>query len=120
MLDFLQQRHGKSADGEGMKKKKITLKRKSTSEIKLGGVSRSGGRSVNVEVRKKRTFVKLNPAEEAAVAAEKERKKAEEEKAIEDAKLEQQRIEEEAKQKELQEQALQEQQEKEGILKMEM
>ncbi|NQZ54161.1 MAG: translation initiation factor IF-2 [Piscirickettsiaceae bacterium] len=115
LLDFLQQRHGKSADGEGMKKKKITLKRKSTSEIKLGGVSRSGGRSVNVEVRKKRTFVKLNPAEEAAVAAEKERKKAEEEKAIEDAKLEQQRIEEEAKQKELQEQALQEQQEKEEV-----
>lgn len=115
LLDFLQQRHGKSADGEGTKKKKITLKRKSTSEIKLGGVSRSGGRSVNVEVRKKRTFVKLNPAEEAAAAAEKERKKAEEEKAIEDAKLEQKRIEEEAKQKELQEQALQEQQEKEEV-----
>ncbi len=116
LLDFLQQRHGKSADGgEGTKKKKITLKRKSTSEIKLGGISRSGGRSVNVEVRKKRTFVKLNPAEEAAVAAEKERKKAEEEKEIEDAKLEQQRIEEEAKQKELQEQALQEQKEEEEV-----
>ncbi|MFW5451675.1 MAG: translation initiation factor IF-2 [Methylophagaceae bacterium] len=115
LLDFLQERHGKSADGEGTKKKKITLKRKSTSEIKLGGASRSGGRSVNVEVRKKRTFVKLSPAQEAAAEAEVARQKAEEEKAIVDAKLEQQRLEDEVKQKELQEQALQEQQEKADV-----
>ncbi len=57
LLQFLQQRHGRN-DGNDAAPKKITLKRKSVSEIKLGGSSRTGGKSVSVEVRKKRTFVK--------------------------------------------------------------
>ncbi len=56
LLEFLQKNHGKDdpgADGP----KKITLKRKSRSELRMSG---SAGRSktVNVEVRKKRTYVK--------------------------------------------------------------
>jgi len=71
LLMFLQQRHGKPAgDGESTSPKKITLKRKSVSEIKLGGASRHGGRSVSVEVRKKRTYVKRSETDEAQAAAE--------------------------------------------------
>ena len=70
LLMFLQSRHSKAADGEVTAPKKITLKRKSVSEIKLGGASRSGGRSVSVEVRKKRTYVKRSETGESEAAAE--------------------------------------------------
>jgi len=64
LLQFLQQRHGKAASNNDASPKKITLKRKSVSEIKLGGgTSRQAGKSVSVEVRKKRTFVKRSDAE---------------------------------------------------------
>lgn len=56
LLSFLQQRHGKAGESTASSPKKITLKRKSVSEIKLGGASRSGGKSVSVEVRKKTYF----------------------------------------------------------------
>ena len=66
LLDHLRSSHGKgSASGTG--KKKITLKRKTTSELKVSG-SGSGRKTVNVEVRKKRTYVKRD---EAAVSDEK-------------------------------------------------
>ncbi|THK43155.1 translation initiation factor IF-2 [Methylophaga sp. SB9B] len=69
LLQFLQQRHGKSAGDNDASPKKITLKRKSVSEIKLGGgTSRQAGKSVSVEVRKKRTFVKRTDVEAVAVA----------------------------------------------------
>ena len=80
LLQFLQQRHGKSASENDASPKKITLKRKSVSEIKLGGgTSRQAGKSVSVEVRKKRTFVKRSdveptttsaPAEEPVIASQ--------------------------------------------------
>ena len=111
LLSFLQQRHGKSSENTVSAPKKITLKRKSVSEIKLGGVARSGGKSVSVEVRKKRTYIKRSPAEQAEAEAEALRQKEAEEKAIEQAKLEQQRLEEEAKQKQQQEESAREQQE---------
>lgn len=61
--------------------KTITLKRKSTSTLVAGGGSK--GRTVNVEVRKKRTYVKrsVSLAEERAQEEkqEEERKKAEQE-----------------------------------------
>ena len=68
LFRFLRASHG--AEEEGAAKKKITLKRKSTSQVTQS--SRIGGtRTVQVEVRKKRTFVKRGaeaPAtEEAAV-----------------------------------------------------
>jgi len=70
LLQFLQQRHGKSASENDASPKKITLKRKSVSEIKLGGgTSRQAGKSVSVEVRKKRTFVKRSDAEPTTASA---------------------------------------------------
>lgn len=84
LLMFLQQRHGKVASDNDASPKKITLKRKSVSEIKLGGgSSRQGGKSVSVEVRKKRTFVKRSEGEsetpsEAPVVARQAQANAEE------------------------------------------
>lgn len=93
LLMFLQNRHGTSGEGEAKATKKITLKRKSVSEIKLGGASRTGGRSVSVEVRKKRTYVKHSETEDAQAAAELlKQKEAEEQAAAQKA------AEEEAKQ----------------------
>lgn len=109
LLRFLQQRHGKTSDSTATSPKKITLKRKSVSEIKLGGASRSGGKSVSVEVRKKRTFVKRTPAEEAEIAAELDRQKQAEEAAAaaaEAARLEQIRIQEQEKRKQAEAEAL--------------
>ena len=114
LLKFLQQKHGKPEDETEAPAKKITLKRKSVSEIKLGSnAARRGGKSVSVEVRKKRTFVKLSPAEEAKAALELQQKKEAEEKAIEDAKKEEQRLLDEAQKKIEQEEALRVKQEKE-------
>ncbi|MGH1438782.1 MAG: translation initiation factor IF-2 [Cellvibrionaceae bacterium] len=69
LLSFLKASHG---DQEGEAPKKITLKRKTTSTLKVG--SGSGRKTVNVEVRKKRTYVKRDPAaeEETAVVEEPE------------------------------------------------
>ena len=64
LLAFLKKSHG---EGTGAPKK-ITLKRKSVSTLRAGG---AGKRTVNVEVRKKRTYVKRDeeaePTEEAGV-----------------------------------------------------
>ena len=92
LLKFLQQRHGKSDDSDASSPRKITLKRKSVSEIKLGGSAR-GGKSVSVEVRKKRTYVKRGEAEQPNAAAEDLLKqKAAEEHAAEVARQEEQRL----------------------------
>src|SRR5438105_6309618 len=53
LLDHLRSAHGTS----GGERKKITLTRKSTSEIKQADAS-GKARTIQVEVRKKRTFVK--------------------------------------------------------------
>mgnify|MGYP000052326888 CR=1 FL=1 len=67
LLEYLRNAHGTSAD-----RKKITLTRKSTSEIKQADAS-GKARTIQVEVRKKRTFVKRDDmpagADEAAAAA---------------------------------------------------
>jgi translation initiation factor IF-2 len=55
LLDFLRTAHGTQA-GAG-ERKKITLTRKSTSEIKQADAS-GKARTIQVEVRKKRTFIK--------------------------------------------------------------
>ena len=60
LLGHLRRAHGTPQEGE---KKKITLTRKETSEIKQADAS-GKSRTIQVEVRKKRTFV---PREEAAV-----------------------------------------------------
>jgi translation initiation factor IF-2 len=53
LLDYLQEVHGKKSDT-----KKITLTRKQTTEIKRAD-STGKARTIQVEVRKKRTFVKV-------------------------------------------------------------
>jgi len=60
LLDYLRDKHGteKPAPKEETGPKKITLKRRTTSELKVGGSSASKGKTVTVEVRKKRTYVK--------------------------------------------------------------
>src|SRR5213075_1046142 len=57
LLDHLRSAHG-TAGGE---RKKITLTRKSTSEIKQADAS-GKARTIQVEVRKKRTFIKRDDA----------------------------------------------------------
>ncbi|MGN6702734.1 MAG: translation initiation factor IF-2, partial [Burkholderiaceae bacterium] len=67
LLDHLRRAHGTPADGE---KRKITLTRKQTSEIKQADAT-GKSRTIQVEVRKKRTFIKRDEptaAEEAAPA----------------------------------------------------
>ena len=56
LLDHLRQSHGKTAGGDS---KKITLKRRSTSELKIGGGQGRGGKTVSVEFRKRRTSSEL-------------------------------------------------------------
>ena len=55
LLAHLKASHGEVSD----KPKKITLKRRTLSTLKAGG-SAGRGRTVNVEVRKKRTYVRLS------------------------------------------------------------
>jgi translation initiation factor IF-2 len=63
LLEYLRTAHGTAGAAE---RKKITITRKSTSEIKQADAS-GRARTIQVEVRKKRTFVKRDdaPAEEA-------------------------------------------------------
>lgn len=67
LLDHLRRAHGVAPDGE---KKKITLTRKETTEIKQADAT-GKSRTIQVEVRKKRTFVKRDEStpEEAPVKA---------------------------------------------------
>ena len=65
LLAFLKKSHGEETDGP----KKITLKRRTLSTIKAGG-SAGRGRTVNVEVRKKRTYVRRDEAAEASEPVE--------------------------------------------------
>ena len=63
LLDYLRKQHGEAGDG----KKRITLTRKQTSEIKAADSS-GKARTIQVEVRKKRVLVRREEGD-AAVAA---------------------------------------------------
>jgi len=66
LLDYLRRQHGAGGDG----KKRITLTRKSTSEIKASDSS-GKARTIQVEVRKKRVLVRRDEeAPQAAVVEE--------------------------------------------------
>ena len=65
LLDSLRRQHGRSEGALGTKK--ITLKRKRMGAVKLSG---AGKKTVSVEVRGKRTYVKPPAAEEAPVVEE--------------------------------------------------
>src|SRR5512133_796977 len=62
LLSYLQSTHGAA----GAERKKITLVKKSTTEIKQADAS-GKARTIQVEVRKKRTFVKRDEGSDTAV-----------------------------------------------------
>src|SRR5262245_16659182 len=64
LLEYLRKAHGATDS-----KTKITLTRKQTSEIKKADSS-GKSRTIQVEVRKKRVFVKRDPSEGVAAPAE--------------------------------------------------
>ena len=67
LLTYLRKSHGENDGGKaGAAPEKITLKRKSQSEIKLSG-SQGRSRTVNVEIRKKRTYVQRDVLEADAI-----------------------------------------------------
>jgi translation initiation factor IF-2 len=84
LLTHLRHSHGEGAGGEP---RKITLKRRSVSEIKLSG-AQGRAKTVSVEVRKKRTYVKRS------TVIEEEAKRRAEEEALQQAELERRRAEE--------------------------
>ncbi|HEY5624161.1 MAG TPA: translation initiation factor IF-2 [Gammaproteobacteria bacterium] len=103
LLTHLRRSHGRK-DPAASAPRKITLQRKSQSELKLaGGPGRT--RTVNVEVRRKRTYVKRDVLEESARKQQEEldaQREAEEEKraAEERAEAERQAAEEKRRQEE--------------------
>ena len=65
LLTHLRRSHGGSEPAAGSAPSKITLKRKTQSELKLAS-SQGRARTVNVEVRQKKTYVKRDVLEEKA------------------------------------------------------
>jgi translation initiation factor IF-2 len=106
LLTHLRRAHGQEEPTSGnAAPRRITLKRKSQSELRLAG-AQGRSRTVNVEVRKKRTYIKRDVLEQQAQEEQEEldRKRKEEEELIEAAKREQERLEaakEEAAKKEV-------------------
>ncbi len=100
LLDSLRASHGKTSSGP----KKITLRRKSKTELKVSGSTGRNPtqRSINVEVRKKRTYVRRSDVE--AEEAKKQQALAEE-RARQEALIAKQKAEEEAARKAEQEKA---------------
>ncbi len=98
LLEHLRQSRGAKL-GNAAEGKKITLRRKSTSQLKVsGGQGRSATtKTVNVEVRRKKTYVKRSDLLE-----EQEQKRKEQE-ALEEQKLAEERKAQEQKEKEEQE-----------------
>ena len=68
LLAHLKRAHGDA--GTGSEPTRITLKRKTVSRMKVAGGSSGKNKVVNVEVRKKRTYVKRETTEETPAAAE--------------------------------------------------
>ena len=116
LLEHLRQGKGSRLSGNSAAdSKKITLPRKSTSQLKVsGGSGRTAGtKTVNVEVRKKRTYVKRSELIEQEEQKRKEQEELEQQRLAEEQKKEQERIQAEeaearriAEQKEREEQVL--------------
>ncbi len=94
LLSHLRRSHGRDETAGDTGPRKITLKRKSQSELRLAG-AQGRSRTVNVEVRRKRTYVKRDVLEQQAKAQQEEldRQRREEQEREEAARLEQERIE---------------------------
>ena len=98
LLTHLRRSHGGTAAEAGSAPARITLKRKTQSELKLAGMQ-GRARTVNVEVRVKRTYVKRDVLEDQARAQQEQldalRRDGEAEKRAQEAKLENERRERE-------------------------
>ena len=97
LLTFLRRAHGQEGERSGdAAPRKITLNRKSNSELRLSG-AQGRSRTVNVEVRKKRTYIKRDVLEEQAQKEQDEldRVRLEAEQAVAAEKAELKRIEDE-------------------------
>jgi translation initiation factor IF-2 len=57
LLSYLRQSHGKT-QGDGGEPRRVTLQRRTVSELKQGKIPGKGVKTISVEVRKKRTYVK--------------------------------------------------------------
>jgi translation initiation factor IF-2 len=109
LLDHLRTAHGAAP---GIERKKITLTRKSTSEIKQADSS-GKARTIQVEVRKKRTFVKRDeaatPAEDSAATesheAELRRREEEAHAEAEHLRVQEEELKEQQRRREAQERA---------------
>jgi translation initiation factor IF-2 len=111
LLTHLRKSHGRKDAGESAPRR-ITLKRKSQSELRLAaGQGRS--RTINVEVRQKRTYIKRDVLEEQARKQQEEldaQRRAEEEQRTEAQRMEDERREaEERERREAEERAAEEQ-----------
>ena len=94
LLTHLRRTHGQDGSGSGdAAPRKITLKRKSQSELRLSG-AQGRSRTVSVEVRRKRTYVKRDVLEKQAQEEQEEldRQRKEEEDRVEAEKLELERL----------------------------
>ncbi len=110
LLTHLRRSHGQDdANATVAAPRRITLKRKSQSELKLSG-AQGRSRTVNVEVRRKRTYIKRDVLEEQAQKEQEEldRKRREELERVEAEKREQERLQAEKEEaKRLEEEARQ-------------
>jgi len=101
LLTHLRRSHGQDdpmvADGSP---RRITLRRKSQSELRMAGVQ-GRSRTVNVEVRQKRTYIKRDVLEKQAQDEQEEldRKRQEEQDRLDAEKLEQERVKAEKEEK---------------------
>lgn len=106
LLDHLRLSHGKNEANKKEGPRKITLRRKTQSELRVTG-THGRSKTVNVEVRKKRTYVKRSDIveEEARKKSEEEARKAAEQAKIDAEKEAARKKEEESKAKAAEEQA---------------
>jgi translation initiation factor IF-2 len=94
LLTHLRRSHGQDESAAAdAAPRRITLKRKSQSELRLSG-AQGRSRTVNVEVRRKRTYIKRDVLEKQAQEEQEEldRKRKEEEDRVEAEKREQERL----------------------------
>ncbi len=115
LLAHLRKRHGKSeTGGDGAKPKKITLKRRKVSELVQSTGPGVAAKTVNVEVRKKKTYIKRGEPEITEEQKEIERAK----KALQEQKQQIAAEEEERKKHEASIQATQEEKKRKEAIKI--
>lgn len=75
LLGHLRKRHGKDEQTDASVAKKVTLKRRTVTSLKQGTVSGKDTKTINIQVNKKKTYIKREDAISAEERAELERVK---------------------------------------------